>query len=85
MIYQVVSVRDAVHQEYQGLNLEMSEASAVRNFSSSVMSSNAKQEGLLYSHAKDFSLWKLAEFDSESGEIIMVQPVRLIEGGEIHA
>lgn len=85
MIYQVVAVRDCVHEEYQGINLEISVPSAIRNFSSAVLTSKAKETGLLFTNPKDFSLWKIGEWDSESGSYVSVQPERLIEGGEVHA
>lgn len=85
MVYVVTSMRDEVHQEFQGLTLEISNTSAIRNFNSAYLSSQAKQEGLLYSHPGDFSLWKVGEFDSETASFNSCVPELIIRGSDFNA
>lgn len=83
MKFLVCAVRDAVPGEFSSINLEVSEASAYRSFSSAVMSAQANENGLLFSHPEDFSLWQIGEFDSETGLLTPTQNVRICEAGEI--
>lgn len=86
MKYLVCSIRDIVHHEFNGLNLELSEASAIRNFQSALASSSMKSEGLLFSHPGDFELWIVGEFDSESGSLgVFDSNVFLMRGDDYDA
>lgn len=56
------------------------DASAIRNFSSAVMQS----DGILFTHAEDFRLFKIGEFDSDTGSILPVVPiVHLADGSDV--
>lgn len=69
MKFFVCTIRDIGSHEYKSLTLEPTEYSALRSFESSVVSSCASKQGLLWSHPEDFELHVIAEFDSVSGEL----------------
>ena len=79
MKYVVIALRDKVACSFQSLNLDQNEFTAKRNFSFAVNNSNE----LLFK-AKDLELYKIAEFDSDSGIIELIQPmVRICSGDEV--
>lgn len=58
---------------------DVNDQTAIRNFSHSVVNSDS----ILFSFAKDFSLYKLGEFDSDSGCIIPLDlPKHLYEAAD---
>uniref|UniRef100_A0AAU8AW41 Nonstructural protein n=2 Tax=unclassified Microvirus TaxID=338099 RepID=A0AAU8AW41_9VIRU len=62
MIFDVYSIRD-VKSGYSLPITEMNDAVAMRNFANAV-----NKEGSIYNtHAKDFSLYRIGNFDSENG------------------
>lgn len=69
MKYLLTAIRDDVSHEFFEPTQQRDEATAVRAFSSQVMASCQRKEGLIWSHVDDFSLWSIAEYDSESGSI----------------
>lgn len=83
MKYCVVALRDEVAKEYCEPHIERSEAFAIRNIETVVMSQKAKEEGLFFSHPHDYSLYKIGEYDSEVGVIASCTPVMLRKCGEI--
>lgn len=70
MIYGVYSVRD-VKSGFAQLILELSDEVAERNFGHSVRVS----DGLLRSCASDFSLYRIAAFDSDKGVLTPLVPI----------
>lgn len=56
---------------------EQNDRAAIRNFYHTVQNS----DGILYSFAADFRLYRLATFDSDSGMISPVSPVEFIASG----
>lgn len=83
MNYIITAIRDEVAEVFTNVAINEDEATAVRGLESFVMTQKAKQEGLMYSHASDFSLYKIADFDSETGKIESILPVLLRKVGEI--
>lgn len=78
MIYPVCAMRDS-KVGFLAPTVEMNLEDAKRKFAH--MCSNA---GSIYSFAPaDFSLYKIAEFDSETGEIVPVQRDLLIDGIQV--
>lgn len=67
MIYKVYSVFDIVTGEYLSPVLHKSDDEAIRSFDSSIQTSFARREGMLFSHKDDFELRYIADFDSEIG------------------
>lgn len=57
--------------------VDANDAAAVRNFASAVMQS----QGVLFTHAEDFRLWHIADFDSESGVVTPLSPIVHLSDG----
>lgn len=75
MKFGVYAVRD-LKVGFQSVTIQPNDATAVRGFESTVLSSDS----VLFTHAEDFSLFKLGEFDQDSGRLIPLDlPVQLIE------
>lgn len=75
MKFGIYAVRD-VKVGFQSVSVQSNDAVAVRGFESAVINSDS----ILFTHAEDFSLYKLGEFDVDSGRLIPLDlPVQLIE------
>ena len=75
MKFGVYAVRD-VKIGFQSISVQPNDAVAVRGFESTVINSDS----VLFTHAEDFSLFKLGEFDVDSGRLIPLDlPVQLID------
>ncbi len=75
MKFGVYAVRD-LKVGFQSVTIQPNDASAVRGFESTVINSDS----VLSTHAEDFSLFKLGEFDQDSGRLTPLElPVQLIE------
>nr|DAF77343.1 MAG TPA: DNA binding protein [Microviridae sp.] len=75
MKFGVYAVRD-LKVGFQSVTIQPNDAVAVRGFESTVINSDS----VLFTHAEDFSLFKLGEFDQDSGRLIPLElPVQLIE------
>lgn len=75
MKFGVYAVRD-VKVGFQSISIQPNDAVAVRGFESTVINSDS----VLFTHAEDFSLFKLGEFDADSGRLIPLDlPVQLID------
>lgn len=73
MMQGIYSIRD-VKTGYMNPVIEPNNSVATRNFANAVMQGT----GVLYSHAGDFDLYKLADFDSDSGVITPVVPPEFV-------
>lgn len=65
----IYSIRD-VHTGFMTPTVDQNDASAMRNFAHAVMNSAS----LMNSHPKDYSLYKIGEFDIETGAISGCMP-----------
>lgn len=75
MKFGVYAIRD-VKVGFQSISVQPNDAVAVRGFESTVINSDS----VLFTHAEDFSLFKLGEFDADSGRLIPLDlPVQLID------
>lgn len=75
MKFGVYSVRD-VKSGFQTPTCQVNDAVAVRGFASAVMQSDS----VLFTHAADFALYKIAEFDADAGKIVPLDlPVELMQ------
>lgn len=69
MKYPVYSIRD-VHTGFMSPTVDQNDASAMRNFRHAVMQSSS----LMNSHPKDYSLYKIGVFDTETGSLVECLP-----------
>lgn len=76
MKYGVYSIRDA-RVGFMSPTIDNNDDSAMRNFYHSI----SQSEGILFTYAKDFDLYKVAEFDSDSGLMTPIQPVAFLAAG----
>jgi hypothetical protein len=75
MKFGIYAVRD-VKVGFQSISVQPNDSVAVRGFESTVINSDS----VLFTHSEDFSLFKLGEFDQDSGRLIPLElPVQLIE------
>lgn len=80
MKFGVYSIRD-IKSGFMTPTIDQSDVSAARNFDSAVMSASS---GLFATHPDDFILYKIGEFDSETGIVSPLAMIQLIrEGGEV--
>lgn len=78
MVFGIYCVRD-VKSGFQSPAAQVNDAVAVRGFQSAVVNSDS----VLFTHAKDFALYKVADFDADSGRITPLDmPVLLIEASD---
>lgn len=70
MVYGVYSIRD-VKTTFMTPVVDVNDSAAVRNFFHTVQTA----EGVLFSHAQDFTFYKIGEFDVDSGALTPVVPV----------
>lgn len=79
MNFGVYSLED-IKTGFMTPTIDQNDSSAVRNFSSAVMQS----DGILFTHAEDFRLFKIGEFDTETGSILPIAPiVHLADGSDV--
>ena len=79
MKFGVYSIRD-IKTGFMAPTVEVNDQVAMRNFAHAVMQS----ESVLFTHASDFQLFKVAEFDSDSALFIPVSPiVQIADGGAV--
>ena len=75
----IVGLRDKVSSRFEGITMAVNEYVAKRDFSFAV---NNNKEMLF--KAKDLELYKVGEFDVETGQIDYISPmVRLCSGDEV--
>ncbi len=75
MVFGIYCVRD-VKSGFQTPTAQVNDAVAIRGFSSAVINSDS----VLFTHASDFALYKVAEFDADTGRITPLDlPVELIQ------
>lgn len=75
MKFGIYCVRD-VKSGFQTPSAQVNDAVAVRGFASAVINSDS----VLFTHAADFALYKVGEFDSDTGRITPLDlPVELMQ------
>uniref|UniRef100_A0AAU8B413 Nonstructural protein n=1 Tax=Dulem virus 188 TaxID=3145665 RepID=A0AAU8B413_9VIRU len=75
MKFGVYCVRD-IKAGFQTPTAQVNDAVAIRGFASAVINSDS----VLFTHASDFALYKLAEFDADTGHIIPLElPIELMQ------
>ncbi len=73
MLFGLYSIRD-VKSGFMTPVVEENDAVALRNFSHAVQNSDS----VLFTHFKDFALYKVGMFDNETGELIPLDLVQLV-------
>lgn len=75
MKFGIYCVRD-VKSGFQTPTAQVNDAVAVRGFASAVINSDS----VLFTHASDFALYKVGEFDTDTGHITSLDlPVELMQ------
>ena len=81
MEYNIYAVRDE-KTGFLSPTLDASDAQAMRNFEHAVQTS----AGLLNSHKKDFSLYRIGRYDTDHATLTAEYPIVLVlEGADINA
>ena len=79
MVFGIYCVRD-VKSGFQTPTAQVNDAVAIRGFASAVLNSDS----VLFTHASDFALYKVAEFDADTGRITSLDlPVELIQASAV--
>lgn len=78
MKYDVVAIRDSVANLWFGLSCNASPEAAVRDFSELINGAPIYRH-----HAKDFDLYRIAEFNSDSGECYGCDRIHLACGADL--
>lgn len=73
MLYNVYSIRD-IYTGFLSPVVELNDNAAKRNFSHAVN----QPESLMHTSAKDYSLYFVGQYDTDSGEVIPASPIRLV-------
>lgn len=76
MKFGVYSIQD-VKTGFMAPTVEINDQVAMRNFQHAIMQS----ESILFTHASDFKLYKIGEFDSDTAVLDQVVPLVLIADG----
>lgn len=76
MMLNVYSIRD-VRSGFLTPTVDQNDYIAARNFANAIMESH----GVLFTHASDFQLFRIGEFDSDKGVLIPAQLHELISDG----
>lgn len=76
MKFNVYSIRD-VKTGFLSPTFEINDAVAMRNFEHAIQNSDS----ILFSHAADFSLFRIGTFDSDSGRLMPLElPIEVMAG-----
>lgn len=81
MIYGLYAMRD-IRTGFLSPVLDMSDASAIRNFEHAV---EHNDDSLFFSHPEDYSLFKVGEYDSNTGTVVPVDKVELATAATVVA
>lgn len=76
MMLNVYSIRD-VRSGFLTPTVEQNDYIAARNFANAIMESH----GVLFTHASDFQLFRIGEFDSDKGVLKPAQLHELVSDG----
>lgn len=76
MILGVYAIRDK-HTGFMSLTTEQNDNCAMRNFAHAMQN----VDSLLYTHPDDFDLFRLGDYDTDSGELNPNYPVKHILAG----
>lgn len=78
MKFNVYAIRD-VKTGFMSPTFEINDAVAMRNFEHAVQNSDS----ILFSHCKDFDLYKIGTYDSETGKLLPIElPLPICSGAD---
>lgn len=78
MIFNVYSIRD-IHTGFMSPTFEINHAVAMRNFNHAVQNSDS----ILFTAAKDFDLYQIGTFDSDTGKLMPLElPLQICKGSD---
>lgn len=69
------AIRD-VHVGFLTPTVDQNDASAMRNFRHAIQ----QESSIMHTHAKDFSLYKIADYDTDTGEVDCCIPELIADG-----
>lgn len=72
MIYPIYSVRDSL-TGFRSITLGENDAESMRGFAHACSSSDS----LMHSHPNDYTLYKIGELDTDTGELIPCVPTHI--------
>lgn len=78
MKFSIYAIRD-IYTGFMSPTCDANDSAAVRNFQHAVM----QPHSLMHSHPQDYSLYKVGEFETDTGEVTPCLPVHLFEAKEI--
>lgn len=78
MKYPVYAIRD-VHTGFMSPTVDQNDATATRNFRHACLDSSS----LFKSHPEHFSLYRIGEFDTETGSIVPCLPEHIFDASEV--
>lgn len=76
------SIFDAKMAEFSSPFFEKKENAAVRNFSDWV-NDGSDPRNMLFKHSADYVLWRIGEFDTETGVFESMIPVSVVSGSAL--
>ena len=80
MLFGMYAIRDA-KSGFLAPTLDQNGDQAMRNFGHAVLTT---KDSLFFTHAADFSLWHIADYESDSGLITpLVPPIHLVDADQI--
>lgn len=77
MVYNVYAIRDVKSQRFMQPNLDMNDQTAMRGFSMAVN----QPSGVIGFAPKDFDLYKIGEYDDQTGRMEPLEVVELVVNG----
>lgn len=69
------AIRD-LHTGFLTPTVDQNDASAMRNFRHAIM----QESTIMHTHSKDFSLYKIGDYDTDTGEIVACIPDLITDG-----
>ncbi|QCQ84847.1 nonstructural protein [Blackfly microvirus SF02] len=75
--FKIFSVFDSKAASFGVPFADHQEGSAIRNFADAV-NDGSNPNNMWHNHPEDFSLFQLAEFDNNTGEIVPIKPKSLV-------
>lgn len=80
MLLGMYAIRDA-KSGFMAPTLDQNGDSAMRNFTHAVLTTN---DSLFFTHAPDFSLWHIADYETDTGLITpLVPPIHLMDADHV--
>lgn len=79
MTYRLYAIRDSVANQYLAPMVDQSDATAMRNFAHTILTSG----GTITTHPQDYDLYYLGDYDSDTGDLRPLPAILVVRGGDI--